>query len=210
MSLYEKSYNFFSKDPIPAVCNNSWCSMFAILTVILALIFACIEIEIEGPCGWADKLPTPSTGPNRKSLTIYHYLIFFLMFFVFCSVFFINPRRFNIANLGFIFAFTLIFFTLEDFYWFCLSPFYGMDGTNLKTGKKAWWHYKIGTCPVLYIALPLLAFSICLFSGYTITFLKSASIFLLCTILVIVMAPAYQKFYLAKHPDSHNLKCHKQ
>ena len=50
--------------------------MFAILVIILALIFACIEIEIEGPCGWADKLPTPSTGSNPKSLTIYHYLIF--------------------------------------------------------------------------------------------------------------------------------------
>ena len=38
----------------------------AILVIILALIFACIEIEIEGPCGWADKLPTPSTGSNQN------------------------------------------------------------------------------------------------------------------------------------------------
>ena len=79
-------YNFF-KRPIPAVCNNSWCIMFAILVIILALIFACIEIEIEGPCGWADKLPTPSTGSNPKSLTIYHYLIFFLMFLYFLPYF---------------------------------------------------------------------------------------------------------------------------
>ena len=84
----KKTYNFFSKDELPAVCTNEWCVMFTLLTVMLAIIFACIEIEIEGPCGWADKLPTPSTGANKKSLTIYHYLIFMLMFLVFSSIFF--------------------------------------------------------------------------------------------------------------------------
>ena len=204
------NYSFFSKDPIPAVCNNSWCVMFALLTTILALIFACIEIEIEGPCGWADKLPTPSTGSNPKSLTIYHYLIFFLMFFVFSSVFFINPRRFNIANIGFIFAYTLIFIVHEDFYWFCLNPYYNMDTTNVKTGKKAWWHSNLGNIPVLYMALPLLAFGICLLSGYSITFLKSSVIFITCTLIIMAISPAYHKFYLAKHKDNKDFKCNKQ
>ena len=88
------------------------------------------------------------------------------MFLVFSSVFFMNPRKFNIANLAYIFAYTLIFFTLEDFYWFVLNPYYTLDGTNLKTGKKAWWHYKIGSVPVLYIALPLIALSLCMYAGY--------------------------------------------
>ena len=206
----KKPYKFFSKDDVPAVCNNEWCVMFAILTVVLALIFACIEIEIEGPCGWADKLPTPATGPNKKSLTIYHYLIFCLMFIVFCSIFFINPRNFNIGNLAFVFAYTLLFFTLEDFYWFSLNPYYKMDGTNIKSGKKAWWHYKIGNCPALYISGPLMAFGLCMLSGYTKTFLKSAIILIICTIAVMLGSPLYQNFYIRNHPDSDNIKCSKQ
>ena len=202
--------NFFTKDELPSVCSNEWCVMFTILTVILALIFACIEIEIEGPCGWADKLPTPATGSNRKSLTIYHYLIFCLMFFVFCSIFFINPRKFNIANLAFIFAYVLLFFTLEDFYWFSLNPYYEMDGTNIKTGKKAWWHYKIGSCPALYIAGPLMACGLCMLAGYTKTFIKSSVILIISTILVILVSPVYQKFYKHHHPDNDKIKCSKQ
>ena len=205
-----QSYNFFSKDPRPAVCNNDWCVLFTILTSILALVFACIEIEIEGPCGWADKLPTPNIGNNKKSLTIYHCLIFCLMFLVFSSVFFMNPRKFNIANLAYIFAYTLIFFTLEDFYWFVLNPYYTLDGTNLKTGKKAWWHYKIGSVPVLYITLPLIALSLCMYAGYTKVFLRSLVIFGIFTLLIILIAPLYKKLYLAKHPNNKNIKCRKQ
>ena len=40
----------------------------------------------------------------------------------------------------------------------------------LKQVKKAWWHSNLGNIPVLYMALPLLAFGICLLSGYSITF----------------------------------------
>lgn len=212
MTSIEKPYNFFSKDEKPAVCNNSWCVMFAILTVVLSIIFACIEIEIEGPCGWADKLPTPATGGNPKTLTIYHCCIFLLMFFVFCSVFFINPQSFNLPNLLFILAFTLIFFTLEDFFWFCLSPFYDYDGTKRDgKGKKAWWHYKIGPIPTLYFALPLISLGLCMFAGYTMTFLRSCAIFICAIIVVALLSPLYQKFYLAKHPGINvNMKCAKQ
>ena len=132
------------------------------------------------------------------------------MFFVFCSIFFIKPRNFNIANLAFIFAYTLIFFTLEDFYWFALNPYYHMDGTNIKTGKKAWWHYKLGSCPALYISGPLMAFGLCLLAGYTKTFLKSCIILAICTGIIMVISPAYQSFYRYHHPDSDNIKCSKQ
>ena len=133
-----KPYCFFCKDDIPIVCHNDWCVLFTILTALLALIFACIEIEIEGPCGWADSLPTPAIGKTKKSLTIYHCLIFTLMLLVFCSIFFINPRSFNIANIAYIFAYTMMFFALEDLYWFILNPAYNIQGVS-----KAWWHYKI-------------------------------------------------------------------
>jgi len=204
------SYKFFSKSALPAVCAGEWCMMFTILTVLLALIFACIEIEIEGPCGWADKLPTPATGENKKSLTIYHYLIFCLMFFVFSSIFFINPRNFNIANLAFVFAYTLLFFTLEDFYWFSLNPYYEMDGTNVNTGKKAWWHYKIGNCPALYISGPLAALGLCMLGGYTKTFLKSGIILIISTMFVMLSSPVYENFYKRNHPDSDKISCTKQ
>jgi len=202
--------DFFTKDAVPAVCTDEWCVMFTILTIIFALIFACIEIELEGPCGWADKLPTPATGSNAKSLTIYHYLIFILMFFVFSSIFFIKPRSFNIGNLAFVFAYVLMFFTMEDFYWFVLNPFYKMDGTNIKTGKKAWWHYKLGPVPALYMAGPLMAFGLCLLAGYTKTFGSSSLIFAIATGLVALVSPLYHKFYLAQHPNSENIKCEKQ
>ena len=39
------------------------------LLCLLALILALVEIEIEGPYGWAEKLPTPYrvSGPLARS-----------------------------------------------------------------------------------------------------------------------------------------------
>jgi hypothetical protein len=201
---------FFSRDAIPAVCTNEWCVMFSILVVSLALIFACIEIEIEGPCGWADKLPTTNISKNKRSLTVYHCMIFILMFLVFCSIFFINPRNFNIGNLAFCFAYTLLFFTFEDYYWFALNPAYTADGVNVKSGKNAWWHYKIGKCPVLYIAGPLLSLGICMLAGYTKTFVKSSIVMIIFSIFVLLLSPCYQHFYRNTHPDIDKVSCSKQ
>ena len=85
-----------------------------------------------------------------------------------------------------------------------------MDGTNHITGEKAWWHYKLGNCPALYIAGPLMAFGLCLLTGYTKTFMKSSIIFIIFTILIILVSPVYQKFYIRNHPDGHTIKCSKQ
>ena len=60
----------------PPICINQECVLFSSLVVILAFIFALIEIEMEGKHGWGEKLPTP----NLYTTIIVHIVnIFFIL-----------------------------------------------------------------------------------------------------------------------------------
>ena len=83
----------------------------------------------------------------------------------------------------------LIFFTLEDFFWFILNPHYKITGIN-----KGWWHHKIGYIPILYIAFPIISLLLTYSVNYHHTFLKSMVTILIGMITVIVISPLYHMF----------------
>jgi hypothetical protein len=109
-----------------------------------AFAFARVEIEIEGPHGWAANLPTWRIS-NRwtkifygsRPLTGYH---FWLQIFVL-----------TLAHLPFgldfcpwswpmelrVIGFVILFFILEDFLWFVLNPAYGLKRFRR---QHIWWH----------------------------------------------------------------------
>ncbi len=116
--------------------------------IAAAACFALIEIQVEGPAGWARNLPTwrietrwlSRMFPGRP-LTGYH--LWALMFMV------------VVAHLGFAFglpwtwrgelraiAFLLLFWVVEDFLWFALNPHYGLRRFRpryIEWHRGSWW-----------------------------------------------------------------------
>lgn len=113
-----------------------------------AICFALLEIQIEGPNGWAANLPTwrlKDSWLNRlfpgRPLTGYH-----LWMLVFIAI---------VAHLPFTFglpwtwrgelkaaAFILIFWVVEDFAWFVFNPHYGLRRfrpEHITWHRQAWW-----------------------------------------------------------------------
>lgn len=186
--------SFFSKDTIPAVCTNEWCIMFTILVVLLALMYSCVQIEIENNC----------IHKNNQSITnikdhLYYIIMFTIVFFVFCSIFFIHPRNFNIGNLAFCFAYTIIFFIFSSYYHSVLNPYESSDDienpiTNNKTSQTT----------LLYVLGPLIASLICVFAGYGNTFIKSSIIMIIFSIFVLLFSPIYKHFYNKSHTHISN------
>lgn len=118
--------------------------LFAAFLTAASLLFALLEIEIEGPTGWARDLPTWRIE-NRwtrlllgaRAITGYHvYLQLFILVLL--------HAPFAFAFIGFswasemrILSFALLFWVLEDFLWFVLNPAYGIRGF---TRERVWWH----------------------------------------------------------------------
>ncbi len=117
---------------------------FIIYMVVLAVILALWEIQIEGKNGWAGNLPCWRIKKKwivkilgGRPLTGYHFfMITFLTFMVHLPIFFtIWSWRLECLLLGFLIGLLLI----EDFLWFVLNPHYRLK--NFKRGK-IWWHQR--------------------------------------------------------------------
>jgi hypothetical protein len=124
---------------------------YAALAILVSVLFALLEIQIEGEHGLAAKLPTfkiksrffPHHPWILTGYHIYLWLFLFLMLHV--------PRLF--VEWGFreeleVLSFYVLILGLEDFLWFVLNPYF-----TLKKFKKAhvWWHLAwLGPVPVMY------------------------------------------------------------
>ncbi len=117
----------------------------AIYLFILSLIFAFLEIEIEGKFGWAEKLPTwyKKSGLGKiffsitkKPLTGYHLFMLSFILLILHFIFFTGISWSLSKELEILAYFTLIML-VEDFLWFIFNPNYGLK--NFKR-DKIWWH----------------------------------------------------------------------
>lgn len=113
-----------------------------------ALVFALLEIQIEGPAGWAKNLPTwrfhhrilHLIFPGRP-LTGYH-----LWLLLFVAVVAHLPFAFGLtwtwrSELRAI-AFVMLFWVIEDFLWFALNPAFGLakfGPKHIAWHRHAWW-----------------------------------------------------------------------
>lgn len=176
------------------ICYKNNCTMFSVFIIVFAFVFALIEIEIEGKDGWAKHLPTPHLTKNNKSLTIYHVYIFLFVFLSFNMVFFAQSQLINWRNTLYILSMTLMFFFLEDMYWFLSNPFHSILKQNS-------WHTYVGPVPLLYIVLPTLAFIIAALAKYTKTFLWSLLVFIIGSVIMIGVGIGYKHYYRWTHKD---------
>jgi hypothetical protein len=117
---------------------------FFLVLTIAAASFALLEIQIEGPYGWASRLPTWRVE-NRwtrvllgaRTLTGYHlyaHLFVAILLHVPFALGFVAPSlRPELRILSFL----ILFWIIEDFLWFVLNPEFGVRKFNR---EHAWWH----------------------------------------------------------------------
>ncbi|MDD4989126.1 MAG: hypothetical protein PHV42_01735 [Candidatus Pacebacteria bacterium] len=115
-----------------------------IFILIAGFLFAKVEIEIEGPYGWAEKLPTWKLSKEHivskvffggRPATGYHiWAVSFLFFFIHIIYLFL-PLSFAV-ELRLISLF-ILFWVVEDFFWFVFNPAFGLK--NFRK-DKIWWH----------------------------------------------------------------------
>lgn len=117
------------------------------LLCLLGLVLALVEIEIEGPFGWAEKLPTPYrvSGPvarlfglvlGGKPLTGYNLLMFAATLLAFHLPFAFGAPWTAARELALLAAW-VSWSALWDFLWFLLNPAYGWR--RFRPGS-VWWH----------------------------------------------------------------------
>lgn len=139
-----------------AVRQGPWALLAWI--ALMALLFAKLEIQIEGPHGWAAALPTwrlPKSSALRRlfggrEVTGYHVFAFAFMAAAF-HLPLVLCGRFSLPLEARILAGLATFWMLEDFLWFALNPAFGL--ARFKPQHVPWHpHWFLGV-PVDYLVL---------------------------------------------------------
>ena len=128
--------------------------------LLLAFMFAEVEIQIEGAGGWAANLPTWRIDHHwlldifwgGRPLTGYHAWVFSFMALVFHLPAFFLPRwdwRAEARVLGSL----MLFWIAEDFLWFVLNPAYGLD--KFSPAQIPWHKHWLLGVPTDYVTFSL-------------------------------------------------------
>ncbi|MFA5126926.1 MAG: hypothetical protein WC465_02925 [Patescibacteria group bacterium] len=117
---------------------------------ILAIFLAILEIQIEGPNGWAKNLPTWRPQSKHWFLRFYRKLMsdreatgYHMVMFTFVLLIFHLPYVFGLTptweHWVKTLSFFLMFVVLWDFLWFVLNPHYPLKRFK---AEHIWWHKK--------------------------------------------------------------------
>jgi len=181
---------------------------------VLALVFACLEIEAEGKFGWAEKMPTwyrnhglipriYGIAMGGKPLTGYHSFMFFLPIIIFHAQFF-QGVQWSLQGELIAWAIYFAWCPIWDYLWFILNPHYTFE--NFRK-KYVWWHagsiwigdripldYVMSwaiSIGIAYIALLFDKSGSDVFSNH----LNFISLLFTFTIATIFFAPLYHRWY---------------
>ena len=113
-----------------------------------AFFFAQVEIQIEGPAGWAANLPTWRVEHHwlldifwsGRVMTGYHAWVFPFVALVFHAAIFLRGR-WSWRLEARIIAMIMLFWVIEDALWFALNPAFGWSkfGAAYIPWHKHWW-----------------------------------------------------------------------
>lgn len=130
----------------------------------IAFVLAQLEIQIEGPDGWAAKLPTwrlDSPGVLRwagKPITGYHvFLMTFILLFIHLPLVYLGFSLEREAELLSLFFMLAVFW---DFLWFVCNPHFGLS--RFRAGNVWWfrsWTLGLPSCYFSGLALSLAIYS---------------------------------------------------
>ncbi len=176
-----------------------------------ALLMALVEIEIEGPWGWAEKLPTwyrvegaaarlYGRLMSGKPLTGYHAFMLVLPLFAF-HLPFVEGLRWSWAAEARLLASYMLWMVAWDLLWFLFNPAYGWR--HFRRGQ-IWWHNRawIGRFPIDYyngVGASLLVAASAWLDGRSLAVLgehaRLCAGFAILTAAAAAYAPAYQRWY---------------
>ena len=123
-------------------------AVFVMFLALAAWLFALLEIQIEGPHGWAQNLPTWrienrwTRAVYKKPLTGYHLYAQGFILLMLHSPFGLNLVAWNLPDELRILSFAVLFWVLEDFLWFICNPGFGLKGfrpQRIRWHRDAWW-----------------------------------------------------------------------
>jgi len=182
-----------------------------LLLFAYALLFALVEIEIEGKDGWAVNLPTwfrrtPFYARvyafllSGKPLTGYHAVMFFIPFVSFhLGLAFGQPWSWGLEVR--VLASYLVWNVAWDFLWFLLNPYFGW--ARFRKGE-IWWHGGawLGRLPIDYVNALWMSFLVAalpwLVRGNSMH-LRRHTIFVTTMIILIALTalpvPLYRRWY---------------
>ena len=136
---------------------------------LLGFFFAMVEIQIEGPAGWAASLPTWRIESHwlldafwgGRPMTGYHAWVFSFMALAFHLPVFVNGL-WSIKLEARIIGCVMLFWIVEDFLWFALNPAFGL--AKFEPQFVPWHKNWLGAVPTDYAtftagALVLIAYS---------------------------------------------------
>jgi hypothetical protein len=115
---------------------------------LAAWLFALLEIQIEGPHGWAQNLPTWRIDNQwtrafyKKPLTGYHLYAQGFILLMAHIPFGLNLVPWKLSSELRILAFIVLFWLLEDFLWFICNRDYGLKGftaEQISWHRDVWW-----------------------------------------------------------------------
>ncbi len=182
---------------------------------IFAFLFALLEIEIEGPYGNGEKLQTwfrTSTKGAKiwarlqggDALLGYRLFITIVVVMAFHIPFFMGVN-WSVSKEVITFSIIYVLLVIEDFLWFVLNPFYGIE--NFKK-ENIWWHAKkkwlFGKFPEFYLSCwmisIILAYLASLLNNKPSIFWNHlemlAAFIVLVAITVKFIAPRYKLWYI--------------
>lgn len=118
--------------------------IFGVFVLLAAYAFAKVEIEIEGPDGWAANLPTWRIS-NRwtkifygnRPLTGYHLWLQIFILILAHTPFGLSLSAWSWAAELRVIGFVICFFIVEDFLWFVVNPAFGLRRFRR---QHIWWH----------------------------------------------------------------------
>lgn len=192
---------------------------------LLPLSWACMEIEIEGRYGWAEKLPTWYRTEGGKIIKIlkigsggrpingywFFAMIFWLLFahYPFIS----GLAEWNMDGELKVFQLYIAFVAIEDLLWFVLNPHYTLKGYR---PEKVWWHGQRDLKGFIIRDYLYALVIVLVFTGARSVWLKSFEvittdvifwIFILWLVVATVFfAPLYHEWYKKMRKKDHRSK----
>jgi len=182
-----------------------------LLLFAYALLFALVEIEIEGKDGWAMRLPTWFRRTpwyarlyafllSGKPLTGYHAVMFFIPFVSFhIGLAFGQPWSWGLE--AHVLASYLVWNVTWDFLWFLLNPHFGW--ARFRKGQ-IWWHGGIwlGRVPIDYVNALWASFLVAAMPWFVhrnAGHLRRHAIFVVAMVVLVgltaLAAPLYRRWY---------------
>ena len=118
--------------------------LLVLAVALVGVFFAKVEIQIEGPAGWAATLPTWRVENSwaldifwgGRPMTGYHAWVFSFMALMF-HVPIVITGHWNWKIEARIVGSVMLFWIIEDLFWFLLNPDWGWGAL---VPERAWWH----------------------------------------------------------------------